>query len=101
MNWYAQLTQLILSFYREDPAQFQQLQALRLCRLSRRWGTLRIHCSSQEAAGVLIDAIDLLREPILQLRLAQQIRITVNGKGSTTFPVNPSQRIDIAWLEQL
>ena len=101
MNWYAQLTQLILSFYREDQAQLQQLQPLRLCRLSRRWGTLRIHCSSQEAATALIEAIDVLREPILQLRLAQQIQISVNGKGSTAFPVNPSRLIDITRLEQL
>lgn len=91
MNWYSQLTHLILSFYREDHSPLQQLQILHACKLSRRWGILQIHCADHATAQALIQAIDLLREPIAELRLAQQIRITVNRYVLTTFPVNSSR----------
>jgi hypothetical protein len=91
MNWYSQLAQLILSFYREDRSQLQQLQSLRACKLSRRWGVLRIRCADRATAQALINAIDLLRTPIAELRLAQQIKIMVNGNLVTTFPVKPSK----------
>jgi hypothetical protein len=90
MNYPSQLTRLILSFYREEPSQLQELQILSTCKLSRRWGVMHIHCASREIAKSLIEAIDLLREPIAQLRLAQQIKITVNGNTFITFPVDPS-----------
>lgn len=90
MNLPPQLTQLILSFYREEPSQLQKLQILRACKLSRRWRVFQIHCATREIAETLADAIDLLREPIAQLRLAQQIKVTVNGNAFATFPVNPA-----------
>jgi hypothetical protein len=91
MNWYSQLTQLILSFYREDHAQFEMLRPLRKCKVSRRWGTLKIDCESYETARTLIYGIDLLRDPVNQLRLAQQIKIIVNGKLVEAFPVGSSR----------
>ncbi|HEY9643903.1 MAG TPA: hypothetical protein V6C57_25660 [Coleofasciculaceae cyanobacterium] len=91
INWYSQLTQLILSFYREDRSQLQQLQFLRTCKLSRRWGVFQIRCTDHETAQALINVIDLLRAPIAELRLAQQIKIMVNGTLITTFPVKPSK----------
>jgi hypothetical protein len=91
MNWYSQLTQLILSFYREDHAQLEALQPLQKCKVSRRWGTLKIDCKSHETARRLIHGIDLLRDPVNQLRLAQQIKIMVNGKLVQIFPARSSR----------
>ncbi|GAB4375437.1 MAG: hypothetical protein Kow00121_21190 [Elainellaceae cyanobacterium] len=91
MNWYSQLTQLILSFYREDQTQLESLVALQHCKLSRRWGVLRINCESHETAKALMEAIDLLREPVRELRLAQQIKILVSGKSVQAFPIASSK----------
>jgi hypothetical protein len=91
MNWYSQLTQLILSFYREDPKQLQQIQSLQRCRVSRRWRTVRIDCQEQQTADAMIRAGALLREPIAQLRLAQQINILVRGALVVTLPVKSSK----------
>ncbi|MDX2213165.1 MAG: hypothetical protein SFY66_07735 [Oculatellaceae cyanobacterium bins.114] len=89
MNWYSQLPRLILSFYREDPIQLQQLQLIKSCRLSRRWGVLRIECRDWQTANAIQGAIALIREPVAQLRLAQQINILVQGSLVKTLPVHP------------
>jgi hypothetical protein len=89
MNWYLQLTQLILSFYREDPTQLQQVQLLKLCKLSRRWGVVRIDCRDAQIATAITESIALVREPIAQLRLAQQINILVKGSLVKSLPVHP------------
>ena len=91
MNWYSQLTQLILSFYREDPTQLQQLYPLRHCKLSRRWGVFQVQCTDSQTATAIIHAADLLKEPIAALRLAQQIKIMVKGTVVKTLPVSPSK----------
>lgn len=91
-NWYSQLTQLIFSFYRENQPQLEQIQFLRTCKLSRRWGIFQVRCSDRETAEQLIGRIDLLRAPIAQLRLAQQIKVMVNRKVITILPVNPPRR---------
>ncbi len=88
MSWYSQLTRLIFDFYREDPEELMALRSLGQCKLSRWWGAFRINCNDPETASNLIDAIDLLREPILQLRLAQNIKVMVNGKPVANFPVH-------------
>ncbi|HHP7243420.1 MAG TPA: hypothetical protein ACFE0H_01905 [Elainellaceae cyanobacterium] len=90
MNWYSQLTRLILDFYREDPLECQQIRALPSCRLSRWWGVLRINCRDRETAESLVAAAAILREPIAQLRLAQRIKILVNGSLFRVLPVNVS-----------
>lgn len=87
MNWYSQLTQLIFSFYRENPSQLQQISVLRYCKLSRWWGVVRINCDTHATAHQLVEAIDLLKDPIAQLRLAHHIKIMVNGNVVTSFPV--------------
>jgi hypothetical protein len=87
MNWYSQLTQLILSFYREDLPQLQRLSFLRLCKVSRRWGVLRIQCNTYEIAREAIEASFLLTEPVAQLRLAQEIKVLVKGEVIKTLPV--------------
>lgn len=91
MNWYSQITQLILDFYREDLTELKQLDALPRCHVSRRWGVLRVNCRTQEAASALYTASDILREPVAQLRLAQQIKILLNGTLVAALPVNPSK----------
>ncbi|MGG6296769.1 hypothetical protein ACQ4M4_20435 [Leptolyngbya sp. AN02str] len=88
MNWFGQLTRLILDYYREDFVQWQQLQPLRNCRVSRRWGVLRIECRDRLTAENLLSASPLLREPIAQLRLAHQINILVRGGLIASVPVD-------------
>jgi len=87
MSWYSPLTRLIFNFYRENPDELLALRGLGKCKLSRWWGTLRVNCADPKAASSLIEVIDLLREPIAQLRLAHQIRVMVNGKPMASFPV--------------
>jgi hypothetical protein len=87
LNWYSQLNRLILDFYREDPDELQQLSGLQTCRLSRWWGVLRVNCRDRDTAESLVAAGAILREPIAQLRLAQQIKIFVNGSLVEALPV--------------
>ncbi|MFQ3617981.1 MAG: hypothetical protein SNJ57_03045 [Cyanobacteriota bacterium] len=91
MNWFSQLTRLILDFYREDPAELRQLQGLKACRLSRRWGVLRIECRDRQVAETLLAAQNLLKEPIAELRIAHQINILVNGVLISSLVVDPSK----------
>ena len=87
MNWYSQLTRLILDFYRENPVELKQLSILYSCKLSRWWGVLRIHCRDVSAAESIIATAALIREPIAQLRLAHQIKVLVKGDLIATLPV--------------
>lgn len=88
MNWYSQLAHLILDFYREDPKELQQLQALRCCKITRRWGTLRVECKDRQTADALAAAGALLREPVAEMRLAQYINIMVRGVLIASLPVH-------------
>ena len=87
MNWYSQLTRLILDFYRENPVELKQLSLLYSCKLSRWWGVLRIHCRDMQTAEALVARGALIREPIAQLRLAHQIKILVKGDLVATLLV--------------
>lgn len=91
MNWFSQLTRLILDFYREDPAEMRQLQGLKACRVSRRWGVLRVECRDRQVAETLLAAQDLLKEPIAQLRIAHQINISVNRVLISSLLVDSSK----------
>jgi hypothetical protein len=88
MNWCSQLTQLILSFYREDRPQLQRLDFLHSCKVSRRWGVLRIDCNSSETAREAIGASALLKAPVAQMRLAQEMKIMVKGELVKTLPID-------------
>lgn len=90
MNWYSQLTHLILSFYREDLEQLDRLQTLERCKISRRWGVLKIDCPNHLLAEALLTVSDVLREPIAQLRLAHRVNICVRGTLITALPVDGS-----------
>jgi hypothetical protein len=91
MKSHSQLTRLLLSFYREEPIQLQQLRPIEQCKVSRRWGTLRIDCHTPQVAETLIQANDLLREPIAQLRLAHHVSILVRGNHIATLPIDSSK----------
>lgn len=90
MHWYSQLTQLILSFYREDLPQLQRLDFLHSCRVSRRWGVLRIDCNNREMARQAIGASELLKAPVAQMRLAQEMKIMVKGELVKSLPIDSS-----------
>lgn len=91
MSFYSQLTRLIFDFYREDPVDLIRLNGLKSCKVSRWWGVFRVNCRDSQTATEIVDAIDLLRQPVAQLRLAQTIRIFVKGKAIATFPVSVMQ----------
>ncbi len=90
MNWFSQLTRLILDFYREDPVQLAQLSKLESCRVSRRGGVLRVDCRDFSTAEAIVTAGALLKEPIAQLRLAHHINITVRGALLASLPIDAS-----------
>lgn len=87
MNRYSQLTHLILDFYREDYAELQQLKPLKMAKVYRRWGILRINCPDSKTANALVGAVELLKEPVAELRLAQTISFFINGTLFMSLPV--------------
>lgn len=88
MNWNSQLTKLIFDFYREDPEEARQIQELKRCKLSRRWGVLRIQCPNSAIAQSLAAASDILLEPVAQLRLAKEVRLISDRLLIAVLPVN-------------
>lgn len=88
MNWNSQLTKLIFDFYRENPEEASQIQGLKRCKLSRRWGVLRIQCHNPAIAQSLAAASDILLEPVAQLRLAKEVRLISDRLLIAALPVN-------------
>jgi hypothetical protein len=91
MNHICQLAQLILDFYREEPQQLRQLEALRTCKVFRRWGVLYIRCPNQETAAALVDAGLAIAEPVTRLRLAKKITILTHNTSVAVFPLDFSK----------
>ncbi len=87
----SQLTKVILDFYREETKQLQKLQPLLGCQVFRRWGTLYIRCSSQDAVMALLDECLAIAEPVAQLRLARKINLLHHNISVTSFLVQPRQ----------
>jgi hypothetical protein len=85
-----QLTQLIWSFYRENPLELKQLNSLGKCQVRRRWGALQIHCDDLNLAEAVATHHALLEAPVAQLRIAQRIKIFENKCLFAVFNVNPS-----------
>lgn len=85
-----QLTQLIWSFYRENPSELKHLKSLGQCQVRRRWGSLQVHCQDSSSAEVIATHHALLEAPVAQLRLAQRIKIFVNKSLVAAFKVNSS-----------
>lgn len=91
MKRICQLAQLILDFYREEPKELRQLEALRTCKVFRRWGVLYIRCRNREVAAAVIDAGSLISEPVARLRLAKKITVLTNNTSVAAFPVDFSK----------
>ncbi len=87
MNQSSQLTHLIWDFYRENFDEYQALQPLSRCKLSRAWGTLKICCPDQNTLIDLLETRPLLNEPLAQLRLAKRVKLWTQGSGAEVFPV--------------
>jgi hypothetical protein len=91
-----QLTQLIFSYYRENPRELGALQPLVLCKLSRRWGTFFITCPTLDTYVALLHAQDILKEPLAQLRLAKKVRLGVDNHPETeAFSIAPVKGITL------
>ena len=87
MNRPSQLAKLILDFYRENPIERQQLKLLESSQVFRWWGVLYIRCLDQDQAMAALEGRKWLEEPILQLRLARQIKILVGRQLFAVFPI--------------
>ena len=81
------LLRMVLSFYREDPAELARLEPLLDCRLSRGWSALRIDCCDRQQLEVVNGLIHLLRDPLDALQLVRQIRLTAPGMPERVYPV--------------
>lgn len=91
-----QLTHLIFSYYREDPQTLQALNTLKLCKLSRRWGTFVITCPTPEIYGTLLYVQATLRQPIAQLRLARKVRLELENYSKVkVFPIARDE--ELSW----
>jgi hypothetical protein len=86
-----QLTHLIFNYYRENLEEYRALQPLSRCKLSRWWGTFTITCPNPETYATLLNVQKILKEPLLQLRLAKKVRIRVaNQTTSQIFLIVPA-----------
>jgi hypothetical protein len=85
-----QLTHLIFNYYRENPEELKALQHLALCKLSRRWGTFIIACPTPDVFMEILGVQNILREPLVQLRLARKVRLSIDNRSKVeTFSIAP------------
>jgi hypothetical protein len=91
MKHICQLAQLILDFYREEPKELRQLEALRICKVFRRWGVLYIRCPNPETVAAIVNAGHAITEPVARLRLAKKITVLNNNTAVAAFPVDLSK----------
>ncbi len=89
----SQLTQLIWDFYRENQGELRHLLPLGRCQVFRRWGVLHIQCLNREMAEAIAKAYTLIREPVIQLRLAHTIKIEVAQHSVAVVDVPSGQLI--------
>ena len=89
----SQLTRLIWDFYRENQGELRQVLPLAQCRVFRRWGVLHIQCLNREMAEAIAKAYNLVREPVIQLRLAHTIKIQTDRNSVAVVDVPSGQLI--------
>lgn len=82
-----QLARVILDYYRENRAQYAQLNVLLHCRLVRRWRSLYIDCPSRAIAEEAMAVAALVKVPVSQLRLARSLCVRFQGKAIARWPV--------------
>jgi hypothetical protein len=94
-----QLTHLIFTYYRENPEERKALQPLLHCKLSRRWGTFIITCPTLDIFMEISGVQNILREPLIQLRLAKKVRIGIHDRSKVeTFSIAPAK--GTTWEEE-
>ncbi|MGF1493468.1 MAG: hypothetical protein ACFBSC_13635 [Microcoleaceae cyanobacterium] len=93
----SQLTRLIWDFYRENQEELQRLKPLAKCKVFRRWGILHIHCMSRDLAETVAEAQILLQEPIVQMRLAQKIKVSVQNMTFAVFDVKQNPITEVGY----
>jgi hypothetical protein len=89
----SQLTRLIWDFYREDPTELQRLKILAKCKVFRRWGVLHIRCWNRDIAERAIAARFLIAEPIAKLRIAREIKISVENTEIVLFSIGTDKKV--------
>lgn len=89
----SQLTRLIWDFYRENQAELQNLKLLAKCKVFRRWGVLHVRCWNREIADAVIAARSLIEEPIAKLRIAREIKISVENTQIALFPIGATPKM--------
>jgi hypothetical protein len=87
-----QLTHLIFNYFRENPEELKALQPLMCCKLSRRWGTFIVDCPTLEVFTAISGVQAILREPLMQLRLAKKVRLSIDHRSKVeTFSITPTK----------
>ncbi|MEM9542525.1 MAG: hypothetical protein AAGA60_23920 [Cyanobacteria bacterium P01_E01_bin.42] len=88
----SQLTRLIWDFYRENPTELQRLKLLAKCKVFRRWGVLHIRCWNREIADAAIALCSLIEEPLSKLRIAREIKISVENTQVALIPIGGDRK---------
>ena len=87
----SQLAHLVFNYYRENSQEYQALEPLLLCELSRWWGTLTVTCPDPEIYSLVLKVQETLKEPIQQMRVAKRVRIHVaNQTESQILLITPA-----------
>ncbi len=89
----SQLTLLIWDFWREDRRELRKLIPLANCKVSRWWGVLHIKCSDKETARSIMAAEQLIEQPLIQLRLANKVKIWIDNNLVAVFSVNSAKTL--------
>ena len=76
------LQRLVFSFYREDPQIQLTLEPLRLCRMRRSWGSIRVDCLDAAHLERVSALLGHLRPPLAALGLGPTDRPAQSGGTS-------------------
>ncbi|MGK7925665.1 MAG: hypothetical protein AB4290_10530 [Spirulina sp.] len=88
----SQLTRLIWDFYRENQTELQKLKLLAHCKVFRRWGVLHVRCWNRETANAVIAVCSLIEEPIAKLRIARELKISVENTQIALFQIGANPK---------
>ena len=81
------LQRLVFSFYREDPQMQLTLEPLRLCRMRRSWGRIRVDCLDAPHLERVSALLGHLRPPLAALGLGRQIVLRSPGGRQRSYPM--------------
>ena len=89
------LRALVLSFYREEPDINASLEPLTLCKMTRRWNSIRIECLDLDHFEKVNKLIKYLEEPLVALSLGKIIVLTVPGLIQKSFTLKQEFHSDL------